>query len=245
MKKSKKTNNCHNIPVVIFCGGMGSRMEQDIPKPMVPVGGRPLLWHIMKIYGYYGFRNFIITLGYKGDYIREYFKNDPGQIFAEFKTELVETGLDTPHGGRLLRCLDYLTSSTFMVTYGDGVSDININKLLDFHYQKGGIGTLTGVHIPHRFGILDYRKDGQLLHYQKNHPMKETAFGGFMVFERPFLNYLNDSMMIEDPFNEVAKKESFFVYDHKGYWFGVDTQKDLKIINEQWRADRPWAVWEK
>ncbi len=237
-----------DIPVVIFCGGTGSRMREKTmfkPKPMIEVGGRPLLWHIMKIYSHYGFNKFIVTLGYRGDYIQRYFKKDPKRLFANFNVILAETGKDTPTGGRLLRVSRYIKTDTFMCTYGDGVTDLNLKRLLSFHLQSGEMGTLTGVHIPHRFGILECRKDGKLLGYQKNHPMEETVFGGFMVFQKQFLDYLEDSMMIEDPFNGLAKKGKLVVYDHRGYWFGVDTVKDLKTINEDWRFKHPWAVWRK
>ncbi|PIS23248.1 glucose-1-phosphate cytidylyltransferase [candidate division WWE3 bacterium CG08_land_8_20_14_0_20_40_13] len=239
--------NKSDIPVVIFVGGYGSRLKEKTlykPKPMVEVGGVPLLWHIMKIYSHYGFNKFILTLGYKGDYIRDYLKGKGKKIFSEFEIDLVETGLETPTGGRLLKVTTHIKSDVFMCTYGDGVSNININALLAYHMsKKGEIGTLTGVRVPHKFGIITFTKDGNLESYRKGHLMSDYVFAGFMVLNKEFLNYLTEDMMIEDPFNNLGKDGKMAVYLHEGYFGAVDTFKELVDLNKAWDTDPKWKVW--
>lgn len=237
----------NNMPVVIFCGGYGSRIKEetiDKPKPMITVGGFPLLWHIMKIYKHQGFNNFVLTLGYKGDYIRNFLKSSKGKIFSEFNITCVETGVDTPTGGRLLRCKDYLGKGRFMCTYGDGVANINLAKLLRQHkLYKNIVGTLTGVRIPHKFGIISFKRNGQLKSYQKGHLMKEPVHSGFMVFEQEFLSHLKDEMFVEEPFDKLAKKGKMAVYTHPGFFGAVDTYKDLEDLNDTWFKSPAWKVW--
>lgn len=239
-----------SIPVVLFVGGLGSRLREETynkPKPMVEVGNLPLVWHVMKIYRHYGFNRFILTLGYKGEYIREYLAGPKGRYFSQFSIELVETGSDTPTGGRLLKVAPYLNNETFMATYGDGVSDINIQDLMQFHNKKkremGIIGTITGVHLNHNFGIIEATDDGQLLSYRKNHPMREIVNGGFMVLEKEYLSNLKEEQFIEEPFNQLSHSGKLAMYDYRGFWGAVDTHRDLEIMNEQWQKDPKWKVW--
>lgn len=236
-----------DIPVVIFCGGQGSRIKEetiDKPKPMINVGGFPILWHIMKIYKHHGYNKFILTLGYKGDYIRDFLKRAEDNIFNEFDITLAETGLDTATGGRLLRCADLIKTDTFMTTYGDGVSDVDINAVLKHHQSFDDIvGTLTGVYIPHKFGIVSYGDDGRMTSYKKGHLMSEPIHSGFMVFNKQFLDHLTDEMFVEDPFDDLAKKGKFSVYSHKGYFGAVDTYKDLETLNDAWNNNPKWKVW--
>lgn len=235
------------MPVVIFCGGYGSRIREetiDKPKPMINVGGYPILWHLMKIYKHYGFNKFILTLGYKGDYIRDFLKYDKKRMFSEFDITCVETGNDTATGGRLLRCGDYINSDQFMCTYGDGLSNVNLKKLLKHHRSFSDlVGTITGVRVPHKFGIVSYGKDSKLKNYQKGHLMKESINAGFMVLEKKYLNYLRDDMQVEDPFNLLAKKKKISVYDHNGFFGAIDTYKDLEVLNDKWAKSPRWKVW--
>jgi glucose-1-phosphate cytidylyltransferase len=245
LNNSNKTKS--KLPVVIFVGGHGSRMKEEtvkIPKPMVDVGGYPLVWHIMKMYSHYGFNHFILTLGYKGDYIRNYVKKHP-ELFDEFEIELIETGEATKTGGRLLRVADYIQEDTFLCTYGDGVSDVDIGEILKFHNNLDGVvGTIAGVNMRHRFGIINISEEGKLIRYEKHHLMEKPVNMGFMVLTKDFLKYLREDMMVEAPFNTLAGKQQLGVYYHKdGYFHAVDTYRELEVMNETWRADPPWKVW--
>lgn len=236
-----------NMPVVIFCGGYGSRIREettDKPKPMINIGKFPVLWHIMKIYSHYGFNNFILTLGYKGDYVRDYLKRANGKIFSKFNITCVDTGESTKTGGRLKLCEKYLGNKNFFCTYGDGVSDINLIDLLKFHNSFKNIsGTITGVKIPHKFGIISYNKKGKLKKYQKGHLMNEPINAGFMVLEREYLDYLNLESEVEEPFNVLAQKNKMAVFNHDGFFGAFDTYRDLKDLNDQWEKSPKWKVW--
>ena len=163
-------NDTSKIPVVILCGGGSSRIRDltlDKPKTMLEVGGMPILWHIMKIYSHYGFRKFVLTLGYQGDYIRDYFESEQQVFYKDFEIVLAETGLNTANGARVLRCKPYLKAKVFACTYGDGVSDVDLRRLYNFHLKKGTVGTITGVRVNHNFGILKKSKSDLLLSYRK------------------------------------------------------------------------------
>jgi len=241
-------NEKKNIPVVLFVGGTGSRIREETaskPKPMIEVGGIPLLWHVMKIYKHYGFNKFILPLGYKGDYIRNYLANDKKGLFSEFEIVLVETGVDTKTGGRLLKAAKHIKNDIFMCTYGDGVSDVNLNSVLKHHYSlKSVVGTITGVSVPHKFGIISHTKKGILKSYRKGHLMKEPINAGFMVLHKNFLKYLRNDQEVEEPFNILAENKKMGVYYHKGNFGAIDTYKDLEDLNRIW-ANKPfWRVWE-
>jgi len=241
------TTGFSHIPVVIFCGGSGTRLREEThnkPKPMVDVGGKPLLWHVMKIYHHYGFRKFILTLGYKGEYITNYFRNGGDGSFSDCEIIPVDTGDRTPTGGRLLRSSSFIDNEIFMCTYGDGVSDLDVTKVLETHRRLGDVsGTITSVRVPHKFGIISFDGNGKLNSYQKGHLMNEPINAGFMVFDKTFLNYLDDSMMIEEPFNRLAREHRLGVHYHDGYFFAVDTYRDLEELNEAWANNPPWKVW--
>ena len=255
------------IPVVIFCGGQGTRMKEETefrPKPMVTLGGKPILWHIMKIYSHYGFNNFIIALGYKGDYIKNYFLNqeyleNDFQINTktgkkilhkntrrkkdEFNITFVDTGLETPTGDRLIKVKKYLKSDVFMVTYGDGISDINISDLLNFHKKKKSIGTVTGVHPKSKWGIIVSDKNGIVKRFQEKPRFNQYTNGGFMVFTKRVFEYLKKGDMIHDAFPGLAKNGQLTVYLHEGYWGAMDTYQDVEEMNKQWKKDPLWKVW--
>lgn len=260
------------IPVVILCGGKGTRLREHTetrPKPMVEVGGRPLLWHIMKGYAAHGFREFVLCLGYKGDVIRDYFLNYEarnldftvtlgqkssieyrGNAHAEdgWKVSLVETGEDTMTGGRIKRAARYLKGSTFAATYGDGVCDVDLTNLVAFHRAHGGLATVTGVRPPSRFGEL--RTDGTRVTAFSEKPQTGTGLinGGFFLFERGFLDYLSEdeSCVLERaPLEKAAADNRLHAYEHAGYWQCMDTYRDWEHLERAWTEGRaPWRTWD-
>lgn len=256
-----------NIPVVIFCGGQGTRMKEETefrPKPMVNLGGHPILWHIMKIYSHYGFNDFIIALGYKGDYIKEYFLNEEyflhdltihtktGEKIVhrkskkkheDFNITFVDTGLETLTGERLLRVKKYINTDTFMVTYGDGVGDVDIEKLLKFHKQSKVIGTITGVHPRSKWGLVVSDKNNIVERFEQKPQLNQYVNGGFMVFQKQIFNYLKPREMIEAALNRLVKDKKLGVYIHNGYWSAMDTYQDVEEMNKQWKKDPKWKVW--
>lgn len=258
-----------NIKVVIFAGGMGTRLREETefkPKPMVYIGGIPILLHIMKIYLRYGFNDFIVALGYKGEMIKNYFLNFLAltndikidlkenkvdfltKNMRDFKVTLIDTGLDTMTGGRLKRLQKYIGNNTFMATYGDGLADIDISKLYEFHKSHGKMATITGVRPSSRFGELNI-KDNLVIDF-KEKPQVTGSYinGGFFVFEPEFFKYLkgDDSLILErEPFEEASKDGNLVIFKHDGFWKCIDTYKDFQDLNVIWKESMPWAVWEK
>ena len=254
-------------PVVIFCGGTGTRMKEETefrPKPMVSLGDKPILWHIMKIYSHYGFNKFIIALGYKGDYIKdyflnqEYFENDfslrtkngkkvlhknTRRRKEDFHITFVDTGLETLTGERLLRVKKYLNGNTFMVTYGDGVSNIDIHNLFKFHNKHRLIGTMTGVHPRSKWGLIVSDKKFLVKKFQQKPKLNQYVNGGFMVFKKDFLKYLKPRQTIEDALECLIRDKQLAVYIHDGYWSAMDTYQDVEDMNRQWKRDPLWKVW--
>lgn len=233
------------------------------PKPMAEVGGFPLLWHIMKIYMHYGYNDFIIALGYKGEMIKEYFLNwrtkvndftidmSSGDVkfyganHSDFKITLVDTGLETLTGGRIKKCAPFLTGDEFMLTYGDGVSDIDINKVVDFHHSQKTLGTISGVHTGSRFGLVSLdEKTGLVEEFRQKPVLKEYISGGFMVFDRKSIEYFTDGTM-EEGLARLYKNKQLSMYPHEGFWKAADTYNELEQLNQLWDKDKPWAVWEK
>ena len=255
------------IPVVIFCGGQGSRMKEETefrPKPMVSLGGKPILWHIMKIYEAYGFNEFIIALGYKGDYIKNYFLNQEyflhdmaidtktgeSRIFRnskkkhdDFKITFVDTGVETLTGERLMKVRKYIDSDTFMVTYGDGVGDVDVKKLLKFHEKKNVIGAITGVHPKSKWGLVVADGNSFIKQFKQKPILNEYVNGGFMVFKKDFFKYLKSREMIEGGLERLVKEKQLAVYHHEGYWSAMDTYQDVEEMNRQWKKDPKWKVW--
>lgn len=255
------------IPVVIFCGGTGTRMKEETefrPKPMVSLGGKPILWHIMKIYSHYGFNQFIIALGYKGDYIKDYFLNQEyfdndfnlktktgNKILHknnrrkkdDFDITFVNTGFDTPTGERLLRVKKYIDADNFMVTYGDGVSNVNIKNLLKFHKAKNLIGTITGVHPKSKWGLIVSDKEFLIKKFQQKPKLNQYVNGGFMVFKKEFLKYLSPRQTIEEALESAIRDKQLSVFIHEGFWSAMDTYQDVEDMNKQWKRDPQWKVW--
>lgn len=255
------------MKVVILAGGMGTRLAEETqirPKPMVEVGGRPVLWHIMKLYEHHGFREFVIALGYKGDEIKRFFRDyssltaDLTIDFAEGRVEshhrecedwrvhLVDTGYDTLTGGRVRRLKSGLSDATFMVTYGDGVADVDLTALLAFHRSHGRIATVTAVRPPARFGGLVFEGDLVKRFTEKPQAGEGWINGGFLVFEPAVFGYLNgdDSSLEADALERLAADGQLAAFRHEGFWQCMDTLRDKHLLEALWSGGRaPWKVW--
>lgn len=258
------------MKVVILCGGRGTRLKEETefrPKPLVRIGNKPVLWHIMKIYAHYGFKDFILCLGYKGDMIKEYFLNyevmnsdftiqlgnrNNIQFHSNHQEEdwnvtLADTGERAETGARIKRIEKYIDGDLFMVTYGDGVANLNIKELLNFHKAHKKIGTMTGVHPSSRFGELVI-KGNRVMQFNEKPQVKEGLInGGFFVFNKEFFNYLkeDDNCYLErQPLEKLAKEGELTVYPLDGFWQCVDTYRELEVLNNLWKSPNPpWKVW--
>ncbi len=254
------------MKTIILCGGIGYRLKEETefkPKPMVLVGGKPILWHIMKTYNHYGFNEFVLTLGYKGQMIKEHFLNHRisfqdfthdiktgevkyhNDIQDNFVITFAETGLESYTGKRILLAQKYITEDEFMVTYGDGVSDININELIKFHRSHGKIGTITGVHPYSKYGlVLVDEKTNLVKNFRQKPLMKEFVSGGFMIFNKKAFKYFDEGEM-ENGLKKLAKKGQLAMFKHDGFWKAMDTYREMEELNKLWDTKKPWAVWEK
>lgn len=258
------------MKVVILAGGLGTRISEEShlrPKPMVEIGERPILWHIMKIYSHYGFHDFIICCGYKGHMIKEYFMDyymyqsditvdlsdnsvEIHENFSEpWKVTLVNTGMYTPTAGRIQQIRKYVGDEDFMMTYGDGVADINLPDLLRFHREKGRIATITVTRPTGRFGVLEIDDETDRVESFREKSRKDQSWvnAGFSVFRKEFFDYLgNGSAMLEAaPYENLAKDGQMSAYKHKGFWSPMDTMRDKDYLEELWRrGEHPWKIWE-
>jgi len=248
------------MKVIILCGGEGTRLKEETefrPKPLVEIGGKPILWHIMKIYSHYGFNDFVLALGYKGEMIKDYFSKEG---VDGFKVACVDTGQKSLTGERIRQVANFLDGEEFMVTYGDGVSNVDIKKLVDFHHKQNTIGTITGVHPATRFGLIEKDEATHKIkgfhqvtivsmshtgNVQEIHhiPSKDYINGGFMVFRKEFLDYLKPDSMIEEAFVPLIEKGELSVFEHEGPWKAMDTYKDLEELNIFWQKDPFWKIW--
>lgn len=253
------------MKVIIMCGGKGTRLREETvvkPKPMVEIGGRPVLWHIMNIYARFGFKDFILPLGYKGEYIKQYFHDynirntdftvdlrsgdithHPREI-EDWRVTLCDTGQETLKGGRLKRVARHIDTDRFMVTYGDGVADIDIGKLIDFHMESGTIGTFTGVRMPSRFGTVRTDENGKILSWEEKPVLNEYINCGFFVFKRQFLDYLDEDESCDlekEPLQRLAAEGQLSMYPHPGQWQCMDTLRDSIKLNELWDSGK--AFW--
>ena len=257
------------MKVVILCGGFGTRLREETeikPKPMVKIGEMPILWHIMKIYAHHGFKEFILCLGYKGDIIKDYFyhyemrSNDftielgtkkieihPRHSEDGWKVTLVDTGLNTMTGARIKRIEEYINEDFFMLTYGDGVTDLDIKDLFKFHRKHGKIGTVTGVNPPSRYGELLFQEDQVISFAEKPKTTNNSINGGYFVFNREFFRYLKDSsesVLEREPLENLAADGQLKVYHHKGFWQCMDTYRDHKFLTDIWETGKaPWKRW--
>ena len=257
------------MKVVVLCGGLGTRLREETefrPKPLVEVGGRPILWHIMKIYAHSGFREFVLCLGYRGSMIKEYFLNYEAMnndfticlgrqsnihfngLHAEqgFQVTLAETGLETMTGGRLKRVQRYIDGDTFMLTYGDGLADIDIKRLLDFHFSHGKLVTVTTVTPTSRFGIVEMSPSGQVRKFLEKPRTETLVSAGFFVMQRGVFDYLtNDECVLErEPMERLAADGQLMAYQHHGFFQAMDTYREYEYLNRLWAADQAaWKVW--
>ena len=254
------------MKAVILAGGLGTRISEEShlkPKPMIEIGGQPILWHIMKAYSHHGINDFVICLGYKGYVIKEFFANyflhtsnvtfdmannkmEVHQRYAEpWRVTLIDTGTDTMTGGRLARVRPYLDESTFCMTYGDGVSDLNIRDTVAFHRQHGKKATITAIQPPGRYGALNMDGD-QVLSFQEK-PAGDGAWinGGFFVLEPSALDHIEGDATIweNQPLMRLAQEGELMSYRHTGFWQAMDTLRDKNQLNDMWQHNPPWKVW--
>jgi len=259
------------MKVIILCGGMGTRLKEETeyrPKPMVEVGGRPILWHIMKIFAYYGYKDFVLALGYKGDFIRNYFlnyncynndftinlgKENDMRVHSchdeeDWNVTLVETGKDSMTGYRVKLCSNYINKDQFFLTYGDAVSNVNIKKLLEFHIRQNTIGTVTGVYPQSRFGDLTISENLAIKFKEKPKYVagQSPINGGFFVFKKEFFSWIPDDPLCDlekKPLENLTKKRQLAIYKHNGFWQCMDTYRDFLLLNNLWATNPEWKVW--
>lgn len=237
--------NPEEIPVFILCGGLGTRIKEETsfrPKPMVPIGGKPILLHIMESYRNFGFKKFILCLGFKGEVIRDFFSTP----YEDFSISLAETGATTMTGGRIARAARRFltTESHFIVTYGDGLTDCNFLEEWMFHMEHGKIGTILGVNPPSRFGELKIEGNQVVQFDEKPEFLDKWINGGFFFFRREFLSYLSeneDCILEKKPLSRLAQDGELMIFRHRGFWACMDTQRDRDILEELWAEGRaPW-----
>lgn len=265
------------MKVIILCGGQGTRLREETeyrPKPLVDIGGRPILWHIMRWYASHGFKDFILCLGYKGWLIKEYFLNykaynsdftlqlgfdkaieyhyrGNGRYWTsdDWRITFVETGLETLTGARVKQTAPYLPDDDFMLTYGDGLADVNIRALVDYHRAHGKIGTVTSVSAPGRFGELDITSDGAVRGFSEKPTGTPTISGGFFVFQRRFLDYLSDHKdcsMERGPLERLSADGQLVAFQHTGFWQAMDTYREFVALNDLWNSgNAPWKPAER
>ncbi|HIJ71467.1 MAG TPA: glucose-1-phosphate cytidylyltransferase [Planctomycetes bacterium] len=257
------------MKTVILCGGKGRRLEHETeyrPKPLIEIGGRPILWHIMKIYSHQGFKDFILCLGYRGNMIKEYFLNleemvndfsldlrrnkishhsDKGGL--DGKVDFIDTGLDSMTGARIARIRKYLgEEENFFVTYGDAVADIDLEALYEYHKKSGKTGTITAVKPPYKFGLVEV-EGGLVKKFDEKPDMKDLVNGGYMVFNKGLFDYLSEDkscIFEQEPLKTLAKENQLAVYEHKGFWKCMDTQKEADELNAIYERGAPWEIWQ-
>ena len=261
------------MKVIILCGGKGTRLKDETeykPKPMVYVGEQPIIWHIMKIYASYGFNEFILALGYKANYIKDYFLNqkhftndftldtrtfttkyhyDSREIPDKFKITFVDTGLETNPGERIRRCKEYIPKRDkyFMATYGDGVTNLDIRDLVKFHKKQKTIGTVTGIHPRSKYGLVNINKNNKIESFVEKPLLTDWVNSGFMVFDTRAFDYIKQGdpgEMEHEMLKRLANKKELSLFKHSGFWFAVDTNKELEDLNKLWNSGKaPWKVW--
>jgi glucose-1-phosphate cytidylyltransferase len=261
-----------DMQAVILCGGQGTRIRavaEDRPKPMVEIGGKPILWHIMKYYYSFGVRRFVLALGHQGDRIVDYFANyqlrhhdftmltrdSHGRLFhkdengggvEDWEITMAHTGADTMTGGRIKRLAPHLRGDRFFCTYGDGLSTVNLDQLLTFHRAQRRTATLTGVHLPTTFGIVDADDTGLVRSFREKPTLSGYINGGFFVFERALLEEIDsDATVLEErPFRALIQKQQLSIFRHDGFWHCMDHYKDYTTLNGMWaKGDAPWKTW--
>ena len=263
--------NSRLIQVVILCGGMGTRLREETefrPKPLLEIGAKPILWHIMKIYAHYGFKDFVLCLGYKGSMIKQYFLDyrmmnvdftlrlneplEPGlhgqpSVDEDWTITFADTGSEAMTGARVKRVEPYIKGEHFMLTYGDGVGNVDVAKLLDFHLSHGKIGTVTGVKPFSRYGELSVNGD-LVKQFDEKPPIQDgLVSGGFFVFRREFFEYLQQEdrcVLEQQPLARLAREGQLACYAHLDFWHAMDTYRDFQMLNELWKTSAQWKVWQ-
>lgn len=258
------------MKVIILCGGLGTRLREETeykPKPMVEIGGKPIIWHIMKLYSHFGYKEFVLALGYKGNVIRDYFLNynyynndftielgtGDAKVFGrhdehDWKVTCVETGVESMTGFRVKSCSKYINNESFMLTYGDAVCNVNIEELVKFHMNSGKIGTVTGVFPPSRFGDLTVEGE-KVLHFKEK--TKDTSNqapinGGFFVFKPEIFDLIDDDPKCDferKPMDKLTEMNELSIYKHGGFWQCMDTFRDYEYLNSLWKTDPEWKLW--
>ncbi len=257
------------MKVVILCGGFGTRMREETehrPKPMVEVGGRPILWHIMKLYAHHGLNDFVLCLGYRGKYIKDYFLNYRAMAgdFAittgrssridylnaededDFRVSLIDTGLNAMTGGRIRHAASHLRGERFCVSYGDGVADLDVAELLQFHRQHGKLATVTAVRPSSRFGVLGLDDESRVASFAEKPRADNWVSAGFFVFEPAVLDYLDaaDCVLEQSPLERLSREGQLMAYRHPGFFFAMDTYRDYLTLNRLYEeGNPPWIVW--
>jgi glucose-1-phosphate cytidylyltransferase len=235
-------------PVAILCGGRGTRLQEHthaIPKALVEIGGMPILWHVIRIFAAQGLRRFLLLTGYLGEMIEEFV------LRAEWpepvSIDCLDTGLDTPTGGRIALVADRLAEGPFCATYADGVADIDLEALVRFHRTHGDLATLTVVRPRTQFGVAELSREGRVVGFEEKPRLEHWVNGGFFCFEPEFLGHLDDASVLEDaPLRRVASAGQLHAFRHTGFWDCMDTYKDAVMLNDLWRrGEAPWAVWER
>lgn len=258
------------MKVVILAGGFGTRITEESatkPKPMVEIGGRPILWHIMKIYSHYGLTDFVICLGYKGYVIKEFFANyflNNSDVRFDLKTNkveflnnasepwtitLVDTGENSLTGGRLRRVKEYLGDETFCMTYGDGVTDLDIPEVIEFHREHKGLATLTAMQPPGRYGAFALQEDQKRIDSFAEKPLGDGAWvnGGFFVLDPEVMDYIDGDLVTweREPMQNLARDGNLFAFPHSGFWHAMDSLRDKMVLEEMWsKGDAPWKIWD-
>jgi glucose-1-phosphate cytidylyltransferase len=256
------------MKAVLLAGGLGTRMREETefrPKPMVAIGERPILWHIMRTYATHDISKFVVLTGYKGEIIREYFhdfaalsmdftvvlgenpkfKKHGTMVEEGWEVTVVDTGQTTMTGGRLFKARDYIGNHTFLCTYGDGVADIDIGALLLFHKSHGKIATMTSVKPVSRFGVLDISTDGQVERFHEKPQTESWVNAGYFVFDSKIFDYLDEDCVLEQqPLNQLATDGQLMAYKHEGFWQPMDTYRESRILNQLWDEGKaPWKKW--
>jgi glucose-1-phosphate cytidylyltransferase len=258
-----------HMKVVILCGGLGTRLREETefrPKPMVEIGGRPILWHIMKMYAHYGFHDFLLCLGYRGNMIKEYFLNYEAMnndftinlgarsqiqfngLHSEqdFCVTLADTGLDSMTGGRIKRIQKYIDTESFFVTYGDGLADLDIGRLLEFHRDHGKLATVTTVRPISRFGSVEINDDGAVKQFMEKPRADAWISAGFFAFNKGIFDYLGDDdcVLEKEPLERISAEDNLRAYRHSGFFYAMDTYREYQHLNNLWSSgDAPWKVW--
>jgi glucose-1-phosphate cytidylyltransferase len=257
------------VKIVLLCGGLGTRLREETefrPKPLVEVGDRPVVWHIMKHFAHFGFTEFVLCLGYRSSMIKEYFLNyeamnndftlrlgrtreleyHGAHDESDFQVTLVDTGLATQTGGRVRRVRRFLDGDTFLVTYGDGIADVDVGELVAFHRRHGRLATMTTVRPTSRYGIVDVGAAGEVVQFAEKPSLDGWINAGFFVFERPVLEYLGgDGCVLErEPLERLTKDGQLMAFRHYGFFMGMDTYREQQILDRMWeRGEAPWKVW--